>query len=220
MELIGMSRTRFLAPTGALLILAAACAHHASEPQFRPDLSGKWSLNTTESTALTAPDSGREGRGRGVLGGRGGFGGVGGRGGFGGRGGRGGTPGGMGGGRSDAGEMREVIQSLRRGDSYLELTETDSTVAIGYSDSTTMRLRVDGEKRKVTWRGIPEVETRARWHDGTLEVDHKFEGGLSVKELYTRAPGSERLIVATTVKGGIMGERTGKRVYDRAAADK
>src|SRR5262245_1233877 len=108
--LVSMSRTRLLAPTGALLILAAACAHHTSAPQLRPDLSGKWSLNTAESSSLMAPDSGREGgRGRGVMGGRGGFGGIG-RGGFGGRGGRGGggMPGGMGG-RSDAGEMREVI---------------------------------------------------------------------------------------------------------------
>jgi hypothetical protein len=192
-----------------LIVMVSACAHHTSAPRFRHEIAGRWALNAEESSAMR-PDSGESNPGeRAGRGGGPGRIGIGGRG----RGGIGNGPG-MQGIRADAAEARYVLLELMEASKRLVIADNDSTISVGYADSSTLLLHVDGKKRKYTMGRAGEVETKASWQEGGLEVERKFKSGITLKEEYSHAPGSPRLIVTTTIKGGIMNSRTTRRVYD------
>jgi hypothetical protein len=108
--------------------------------------------------------------------------------------------------------MRRAVVALRAAN-RIRIIQDDSTMRVVYSDSSALQFRFDGKKRKISWKGVGEIEASAKWDDGFLEVDQSLDGGPQVHELYSRAPGSNRLIIATTVTGGAETVNI-RRVYD------
>jgi hypothetical protein len=116
--------------------------------------------------------------------------------------------------RAGAESARRVLQALARDGARLHIAQDDSIVAVTYADSSQLRFRVNGKKTRLIWMGIGDIETKASWRDGVLGIERKLEGGIKIYEVMSRAPGSNRLIVLTTIEGGILPERRFRRVYD------
>jgi hypothetical protein len=109
--------------------------------------------------------------------------------------------------------MRRAVTALRAAKT-IEIVQNDSSIRVVHADSSVLQFHFDGKKRKMAWKGVGEIEARAQWDDGFLEVDRTLDGGPEVHELYSRAPGSSRLIIATTVSGGGPEAVSIRRVYD------
>jgi hypothetical protein len=212
---------------GGLLLAASAALRPA--PAQRPDLSGRWSFNVSQSDnprdRVQPGDSGGDAeRGGGRSGG---FprmgGGGGGRGGFGGgRGGRGGLGGGRGGYEGRGGmsddqrqRMRQTLQLAFRAPGTLTIGETDSTVSFTADTAQAFVLRVDGHKltQKVDSGG--DLEIKGHWQGDDFVVERKVSGGGKVTEDYLRSGDGKQLFVIVSVD---LGRRTldFRRVYDAA----
>jgi len=87
-------------------------------------------------------------------------------------------------------------------------------VSFARADSSTIRLRTDSAKLEWTWPPSFETDVRAHWRDGTLQLERKVEDGPTVKEAFVRAPGSTRLIIATTIENALPQKLEYRRVYD------
>lgn len=182
----------------------------------RPDLTGRWAYNATQSDnprdQMRGGDSSGGGGGSrpGGFGGRRGGGGVGGgRGGFGG--GRGG-----GGGMSDEtrSRMRQTMRLVFDPPRAFTIGETDSTVTFATDSTGPVTLYSDGRKLKQKVEGAGDIETRAHWQGNHLVVDRTVSGGGKVVEDYLRSQDGKQLYVIVTFTG--MRGRTiqFRRVYD------
>ena len=49
-----------------------------------------------------------------------------------------------------------------------------------------------------------ELEIKAKWKDGTLVVERKFEGGAKIVEVYELMPGGREMHVSVKAEGGRM----------------
>lgn len=181
-------------------------------------LAGSWVRDADASAPGQPGDSagwrGREGRRGGRFPGRGGYpGGAGYPGGGGGRGMRGGRP------PVDFAAMRAAFQSIlgRQGRLILEV-RSDSAV-IQPSNGPVIRLPLDAQWHETTLPGDVQVKTRAAWRDHGLVIEHEHEGGLKVREEFTRNPGAKRLVDTLTISGVGPGSRTMVEVFDLAAPD-
>jgi hypothetical protein len=229
-----------LAPTTftALIVLAAltACSGNANVP--RQELAGTWVLNEADSQNPDSvirnsggrPRVTRGGAGGVIDGGRGGMGGgrgtidggLGGRGGEGrggdgdegGYGGRGGFPGGA---RSNGNlvAMRNVMRVLSEERQRIVIRQTQDTVTFTFADRVPIPYAMNGKKNKRELPGLGEVETKAEWKDGLLNVERKLDGGVKIHDEFVHGPGSPRLIVNTTISGLAGHDVVYRTVYDQ-----
>lgn len=219
-----------------------------SGPVPGASMDGTWVLNRKLSGgpgAFQRGDRGREGgeaqggrggygRGRGFPGGRGGGfpgggemppGGMGGRpGGMG----RGGFPGGDGraGGRDRGGRFagrRQDMQKVRRlmgvllpRTDTLVVSQADSVLDLRWGAGRALDIPINGKTQKEQWDST-QVKVKARWKKGELYVERQA-GGMKVQEVWSRSPGSPRLLVETKVSGKLPRDMKFDRVYDIAAA--
>jgi hypothetical protein len=208
----------------ASLLLVGAVARVTPAAAQRPDLSGRWIYNASQSDnpldriqgADTTGDPGRAGgrRGGGLPGmdGRGGFGG--GRGRF--RGSSGGFPGGSGMTDEQRQRNRQAVQLAFRAPRRLTIAQTDSTVTFTADDTPALALSVDGRRvRQKADSG--EVEVRARWQGSAFVVERSVSGGGKVSEDYGRSQDGKQLFV---IVGLDLGRRAVvfRRVYDAAGS--
>lgn len=215
-----MSRTgRTLAVLTALAVASGRAPAAAGEAK-RPDFSGTWTLDETERGR---PGGGLRGPGGGGMGGPGGFGGMGGR-----RGPMGGGP--MGGGGRRGGGPGGEGDRRGPGDGRLAtLTIEHAEPAFTLVDGAGRRLELTTDGAKVEAPAPPprgsdgrgasvderRAEVSARWKDGRIVVERDTPRG-TVVETYSLEKDGARLVVETKVDGE-RGDRTWKRVYDRAA---
>ena len=133
------------------LIVTALLAGLSTAHLQRPDLSGTWRFNATQSdnphSMIDPSDSGGRRGGEGYGGRSPGMGGRGGRGGFGG--GRGGF-GGNGEGRSDEQRqrMRQTLQLVLQAPVKLSIAESDSTVTIAADTAQPLVIASNGHKMR------------------------------------------------------------------------
>lgn len=196
----------------AVVLPTAACGPKRSPgPPTGVNLSGSWVLDRRDSQDRPGTPGGEGERRRGV--GRGGRGGFPGGGGF--R--RGGDRGPrMGGPQVDPEKIRQTmdeIRSLMQASETLALRQTASDVTVTYADSFTVTVPTDGKKVERTWPGVGKVELKAEWKEGQLQLERKLEG-IKVTELFSRSPGSSRLVDAVKVKGPMPREISLERIYD------
>lgn len=105
--------------------------------------------------------------------------------------------------------LRPVLQLLIRLD--------DSTVAISDHGGQMNSHPTDGRKVKEELLDGDEVETTAKWKDGSLVVERKRKRGSTVKESYTIDRASGKLILTVKISGSRMpGTIEVRRVYDPA----
>ncbi|MDP2577816.1 MAG: hypothetical protein Q8W48_08880 [Candidatus Palauibacterales bacterium] len=198
---------------GLLVVGLAGCGGSDIEP-VPPDLSGSWELNVAKSdlpaeeiedamvggsASGSQPPAGGGGRGGGASGGRGG--------------GRGGRMGGM-----NPEQMRERMREIMEAARAFTITQTDSTVTLNARSGPTRVFYTDGRKVQRMTRGLGEVEVKARWKDGKLQVEQKMESGLKITETYERSEDGERLQVNVKLSGGrLPRDFESRRVYDDAS---
>ncbi len=221
---------RVLALAGAALLAAGSV--RAQQPRLA-DLAGTWVLERDLSQFPERPG----GRGPGMRGGPGGEGGPGmepggrpgggppmgggfggrGRGGFGGRGRGEGGPGGPGGEGGPPPGMRVLFESARPAE-RLVITSDDSTLSVAGGEGPLETWHPDGRAEKDVVEDV-DVETRARWKDGRLDVERKVGNAGSVRRVYSRDAKSGYLIVEMKVAGGRMpGSREFRLVYSPASS--
>ena len=96
----------------------------------------------------------------------------------------------------------------------LVILRADTIVEIAWQGRPTASLLVNGKGHEVEWSGT-KVEVSAEWDRATLLVDRKAEG-VTVIERYSRNPGTDRLLVETTMDAGLRmaGDRAFRSVYD------
>jgi hypothetical protein len=141
----------------------------------------------------------------------------------------GGGRGGMGGGRGGAGrggdtagmqeraaQMRAVIQSLTEGRRRIAVKQSDSIVLLTYGDGAPLESLTDGKEREKAVSGLGKIKVKAEWKDGQLIVERKLEGGIKVREEFTRGLDSPRLITVTIVTG-MPTELKFRSVYDQSS---
>jgi hypothetical protein len=213
---------------GAVTVLAAltsACASMGGK-QTDPDgsLAGSWVMSATASEAGLPGDSagwasveghgGRTGAGAG-SGGRGGRAGGGGM--SGGRGGMGGGGGGMRGGAGavDVAAVRAALESIMARQERLVLHLEDDVVQVRASTETPVRLGLDARWQEVTLPGGAEAHARAAWRNHGLVVEHRHNGGITVRETFIRQRGTDRMVVTIRVSGAGPTHRETVVVYDR-----
>ena len=189
----------------AALLLSAgllACASNRSiAPALRADLNGSWLLNAAESEG-TPPDTmpSRSGTVNRVQGRATGGGLI-------------GPP------RSitmAAGDMHRALNRLKRTSTKIRITHDDSLLVITYEDTSRMQLRLNGQKTSFYWFGVGQVEAKASWQSDGLHVERRLvDGNIAMQEIYSLAPGTNRLIVVTEAEGGLVRDRRWRRVYER-----
>jgi hypothetical protein len=201
----------------ALAALTSACASMGGK-RTEPDesLAGSWVMNVTDSeTGL--PGEGAS-RGSGGHGGRAGAGGgrAGGDGMSGGRGGMGGGAGGMRGGAPtvDFATVRAAFESILARHERLVLHIEHDVVQVHASTGAPIRLRLDARWEEVTLPSGAAVHARAAWRNHGLVIDHRHDGGITVRETFTRQRGTDRLIVTISVNGAGPTHRDMVAVYD------
>ena len=208
------------------LALAGGVGRAPAQAQH-PDLSGRWTYNSSHSDNPRDMTQGRDsggggeggtGRGGGRRGGfggrRGGFGGGGGgRGGYGGGGGRGG-------GMSDEqrARMRQTSQLAFQAPPSLVIAETDSTVGFTPDSGAALVLYADGRKLKQTVDGGGDIEIKARWQGNDFVVERKVSGGGKVTEDYLRSQDGKQLFVIVSLDNGRGRSIEFRRVYDAVAS--
>jgi hypothetical protein len=202
----------------ALVVFGGAAAHAQ-----RPDLSGHWVFNQTQSDNPRDMMQGRDSGGGGRMpGGRGGFGGgFGGRGGrMGGGGGRGGRWGGQGGGPGgmsdeERARMRQTMDLVFTAPASLVIAGRDSSITF-VTDADTLVLSTDGRKvkRKASVEGEGDVDINGRWQGNDFIVERSVSGGGKVSEDYLRSSDGKQLYVIVSFEGGRGRTITFRRVYD------
>jgi hypothetical protein len=210
---------------GAVTVLAAltsACASMGGK-KTDPDesLAGSWVMNEAASETGFPGDSagwgsagghgGRTGTGTGGRGGRAGGGGM-----SGGRGGMGGGGGGMRGGAAavDFAAVRAALESIMARQERLVLHLDDEVVQIRASTGVPVRLGLDATWQEVTLPGGAEAHARAAWRNHGLVVEHRHDGGITVRETFIRQRGTDRLVVTIRVSGAGPTHRDMVVVYD------
>ena len=106
---------------------------------------------------------------------------------------------------------------LRQAMERFSITQTDSTIVIGYPDRDLV-LHPDGNKRKDVVSEDLQIEYRA-WGDGsTLVVDRKRDDGLTLTERYSILESTGRLHILTRLHGDRLPQVIAfVRVYDPAS---
>ena len=188
----------------------------------RPDLSGHWTYNATQSdnprSMMQRRDSAGGDRDGGFGDARGGYGG--GRGGFGGRGfGRGGR-GGRGTDMTDERRerMRQTMDLAYRPPATLTIVASDSGLTFTSDTGAALVLYGDGRKLKQSVEGGGDVEIKAHWQGNDFVVERKVTGGGKVTEDYLRSQDGKQLYVIVSVDGGRGRTSDFRRVYDAAAS--
>jgi len=188
----------------------------------RPDLSGHWTYNATQSdnprSMMQRRDSAGGDRDGGFGDARGGYGG--GRGGFGGRGfGRGGR-GGRGTDMTDERRerMRQTMDLAYRPPATLTIVASDSGLTFTSDTGAALVLYGDGRKLKQSVEGGGDVEIKAHWQGNDFVVERKVSGGGKVTEDYLRSQDGKQLYVIVSVDGGRGRTSDFRRVYDAAAS--
>ena len=188
----------------------------------RPDLSGHWTYNATQSdnprSMMQRRDSAGGDRDGGFGDARGGYGG--GRGGFGGRGfGRGGR-GGRGTDMTDERRerMRQTMDLAYRPPATLTIVASDSGLTFTSDTGAALLLYGDGRKLKQSVEGGGDVEIKAHWQGNDFVVERKVSGGGKVTEDYLRSQDGKQLYVIVSVDGGRGRTSDFRRVYDAAAS--
>jgi hypothetical protein len=213
-----------LMTTSLLGSLVLAGAVLSSAVAQRPDLSGRWIFNASQSddprdriragdTTVAVERGGERGSGfPGMRGGRGGFGG--------GRGRSGGRSGGFGGGGgmsdNQRQRMRQTLQLALHARGALAIAETDSTVTLTGDDAPALVVTSDGRKLRQKVDSGGDVEIKGRWQGNDFVLERRVSGGGRVSEDYQRSPDGKQLVV---IVGVDLERRTFafRRVYDAAA---
>jgi hypothetical protein len=197
----------------------------------RPSLSGRWHFDAAQSEDARAKmreamQGQRGGGGGGNWGGHGGGGGGfgggygrhrGGGGGYGGGGygggGRGGEGGSQGGGQQQGESMRAMLDAPEE----LNITQTDTEIAILDKDGVIRTLHPDGKKYK-SESGDREIKT---WWDGSrlLVETKRSDGGPKITEAYAMQGDKGPLTVTLQIETRMAGTVSVKRVYDPVTAD-
>lgn len=126
----------------------------------------------------------------------------------------GGRPEVLGGGmEEEIAELRRIVDVWTRSSERMTIAGADGVISVEYGDSAKLQIVANGKKFKHTFRGHDEVESKAKWKDGRLEIEHKI-GRVRITETYSRARESTRLIVTTAVKGGFPRTMQFRRIYD------
>ena len=207
-----MSMTRWIT---VLIVGVGACAGNKPETVVpSADLFGTWQLDRAASDSVRSdPDSGSDNRAR--PGGKGGRDGRGGPGGIGGS--RiprpGGRPEVLGAGLEETAELRRLLEAWTRSSERLAIAGAGGVISVEYEDGAKLQIVANGKKLKHVFRGHDEVESKAKWQDGRLEIEHKI-GHVRIIEKYSRAPESPRLVVTTTVKGRLPRPMEFRRTYN------
>jgi hypothetical protein len=210
---------------GTLMVLIAstsACATMGGK-KTDPDgsLAGAWVLNAAESDFDLPGDSaswgsggGHGGRSGAGSGGRGG--GAGGGGMSGGRGGMSGGGGGMrgGGGAVDIAAVRAAFESIMARQERLVLHIAEDIVQIRSPTGVPVRLALGARWQEVTLPGGADADARAAWRDHGLVVEHRHQGGITVRETFARQRGTDLLVVTIRVSGAGPAARNMVVVYD------
>jgi hypothetical protein len=190
---------------------AAAATTPLPAQSDRPNLAGVWKLNA-ELTRLPAPGSAAEramgprapvGSSGAPLGG-----------------GRGPTSVGGGGSRSspdDAARTREAIRLALLTHTTLTITAADRSIVMTDESGRTRTLTPDNKVAK-SQAGALTIESKARWDDGTLVVERKYEGDVKLTERYTIGGTPRRLTIAAKLESPGERARSFQRVYDADGA--
>lgn len=197
----------------ALIILAVGCASGPYSGPYRGpipppmDLSGTWILNMDESDNANSILGEAQER----LSGRGGEEGQMPRGGRGG--GRGGGMRGGGGTMPDMETMRErMVQTLSIASQpaqRLLITQTDTSVAIGFPAGHGLVVIPDGREVETEVEGGGDIETKAEWRGSDLLIERKVDQGGTVRQTLYRTADGSRLIVVTEVRMARSGRSAG-----------
>lgn len=110
--------------------------------------------------------------------------------------------------------VREAMDILMPQPERLVILRADTIVEIAWQGRPTASLLVNGKGHEVEWSGT-KVELSAEWDRAALLVERKAEG-VTVVERYSRNPGTDRLLVETSMDAGLRmaGDRTFRSVYD------
>jgi hypothetical protein len=87
-------------------------------------------------------------------------------------------------------EAMEAMRVLMRPGEHLTIEQGKSSVTLTGADGIKVTLPTDGKKVTVRVAELGEVEYKAKWTEGELEVERKVDGELKVKEIFSRSPGS------------------------------
>jgi hypothetical protein len=186
---------------GVALAAAGAGENPASE---RPDITGRWKLNTEKSDDAQAkmrevmdggPHDGRRGGGRGGR-----------------------MGGGMGRGRmggSEAGApMRQAMDDILQPAEVLTITQSDPDVVIAGSDGRSVRLHADGRRIKAE---TGNVERKAEWDGSRLVVESTIGDRSHVIQSWTKAADGKQLSTTIRLKMPMARKEVViNRVYDFA----
>ncbi len=201
------------------LTLAGGVGPAAATGQ-RPDLSGHWTLNATQSDnprdMIQGQDTAEGARRWGGGGRRGGLGG-GGRGSFGGgRGGYGGRSGGI----SDEqrARIRQTMQLALDAPAALTIAMSDSTVTLTPDGKAAATIYGDRRKLKQTVEGAGDIEITGHWQGNDFVVERKVSGGGKVSEDYLRSQDGKQLFVIVSFDVGRGRSTEFRRVYDTAGS--
>lgn len=191
--------TAALVLLGAALMMPASCASARKNlaPPPGVDLSGGWVLDQNASDSFDSEMSEPRGVVRRNPG----------------------SPGAAGGGRMiRRDDVRRDMASLADAPERMTLVQTDTSVSLRAAGSRRVAVvPITGRRTSVTWLDGEAVDVRAAWRDGDLRIERKREDASAV-DLYSRSPGSDRLIITTTLSGGMSPDIKLRRVYDLEAS--
>ena len=159
------------------------------------DLSGSWILNETESDNPQQMMQ-QGGRGGGGMGGRGGR--------------RGGAPS-----QVDQQRMMQTMRIATQPPRRLVLDQQDSTVTLRNPNGRTLMLRTDWKKVGQEIENGGQVDIRARWRGGELQIERDVHLGGKITQKYSLSSDGDRLLVETRLEMGRASQpRVFRYVYD------
>jgi hypothetical protein len=197
-----------LAASLATAAVAGACAaNSAGEPVYRPDLSGDWALdpaagNDSSALGLALADS-ADPRLLALRGHR--------------------RPPSTGADITRDRQFREpdpiatarsALAVVREPPPRITISATDSLVTFRFDGQQDVALSTAWVPMEAGWGDDRSWRLRARWREGRLEVERlqPQDGGVRLREYYSRSPGADRLVVWTAIE--LPGdELTVRRVY-------
>lgn len=185
-----------------LSLLGCASSGGTSNPPPDVDLQGTWVLDRAVSDDLESAIAARgpvATRRPGAV--RGGGGGGGGGGGAGGR------------VVMDRESIYQAMSSLSEAPARLTIEHGDGVVVLRDGSGPTVELPATGAQRRMAWLDGADAQVKAEWRNSSLRIERSRDG-VTVVDTYTRAPGSRRLEVVTTVNGGMGGELKLDRAYE------
>ena len=110
--------------------------------------------------------------------------------------------------------MSFVMQRVDR----IDIAMAESNFTIVYADQPAFLVHTDGDKWTDTIDGQGEVEFRAKYKSGELELERQFkQGGMTVIDVYRYDDDGDRLELTTRVSGGRLPQSVRiTRIFDRA----